>query len=84
MERSNEVNVQEDVVGFVPNTDTGSKLGSGMVSLIFYFFLMYTWSQVGSLLSPSTLVVTELTSPFLPGDYFELYSTYMDIEQSGI
>lgn len=34
MERSNEVNVLEDVVGFVPNTDTGSKLGSGMVSLI--------------------------------------------------
>ena len=31
-------------------------------------FFMYSWSQVGSLLSPSTLVVIEWSSPFLPGD----------------
>ena len=39
--------------------------GEGSHDLI----LIYPWSQVGSLLSPSTLVVTELSSPFLSGYY---------------
>ncbi len=37
--------------------------------MYYYFFFMYSWSQVGSLLSPSTLVVTEWSPPFLPGNY---------------
>ena len=48
-------------------------------------FFMCTWSQVGSLISPYYIGFhgVVLTS-FLLGDNFELYNTYIDIEQSGI